>query len=147
VPPRAAMNSRLLMCSPQAEHTLPHRKRKRCCAPQQFWRPGLPQRVKSIGSTRPTTSRQSAVPPIAIELVLAAVRRLVPLADVSRCSIYHYYSITSLARASSIGGTSRPSAFAVFTLMTSSKLVACWTGRSAALSPPRILATYPAVAR
>jgi len=41
------------------------------------------------------------------------------------------YSITSLARASSVGGTSRPSAFAVLRLITSSNLVACWTGRLA----------------
>ena len=34
-----------------------------------------------------------------------------------------YYSITSSARASSIGGTSRPSAFAVLRLITSSYLV------------------------
>jgi hypothetical protein len=57
------------------------------------------------------------------------------------------HSITSSARASSIGGMSRSSALAVFALMTSSNLVACWTGRSAAFSPPRILATYSAVAR
>ena len=31
----------------------------------------------------------------------------------------HHYSITSSARASTVGGTSRPSAFAVLRLMTS----------------------------
>jgi hypothetical protein len=45
------------------------------------------------------------------------------------------YSITSSARASSIGGTSRPSAFAVLRLITSSYLVGAWTGRSAGFSP------------
>ena len=35
------------------------------------------------------------------------------------------HSITSSARASSVGGTSRPSAFAVLRLMTSSNLVGC----------------------
>ena len=35
------------------------------------------------------------------------------------------YSITSSARASSVGGTSRPSAFAVLRLITSSYLVGC----------------------
>ena len=38
-------------------------------------------------------------------------------------------SMTSSARASSVGGTSRPSAFAVLRLTTSSNLVGCWTGR------------------
>ena len=45
------------------------------------------------------------------------------------------YSITSSARASSVGGTSRPSALAVFKLMTSSKVVGCCTGRLAGFSP------------
>src|SRR5262249_32838992 len=38
------------------------------------------------------------------------------------------HSITSSARASSIGGTSRPSALAVLRFSTSSNLVACSTG-------------------
>jgi hypothetical protein len=45
------------------------------------------------------------------------------------------YSITSSVRASSIGGTSRPSALAVLRLTTSSNLVGCCTGRSAGLVP------------
>ena len=48
------------------------------------------------------------------------------------------HSITSSARASSVGGTSRPSALAVFRLMTNSNLVDCKTGRSAGLAPLRI---------
>src|SRR5262249_23059814 len=48
------------------------------------------------------------------------------------------HSITSSARASSVGGTSRPSILAVVRLMTNSKLVACTTGRSAALAPLRM---------
>jgi hypothetical protein len=48
------------------------------------------------------------------------------------------YSITSSARAMSVGGTSRPSAFAVLRLMISSTFTTCWTGRSAGLSPFRI---------
>src|SRR6476619_3357648 len=47
------------------------------------------------------------------------------------------HSITSSARASSVAGTSRPSAFAVLRLMISSTFVACWTGRSAGFSPLR----------
>jgi hypothetical protein len=40
------------------------------------------------------------------------------------------YSMTSSARASSVGGTSSPSAFAVFRFITSSYLVGACTGRS-----------------
>ena len=50
-----------------------------------------------------------------------------------------YYSITSLARTSNDGGTVRPSALAVFMLMTTSNLVGCSTGRSAGFAPLRIL--------
>ena len=41
------------------------------------------------------------------------------------------HSMTSLARASKLGGISRPRAFAVVRLMTRSNLVGCSTGRSA----------------
>src|SRR5262245_40111928 len=51
------------------------------------------------------------------------------------------HSITSSARARSVGGTSRPSVLAVVRLMTNSKLVACTTGRSAALAPLRMRPT------
>src|SRR6516165_2783858 len=50
-----------------------------------------------------------------------------------------HHSITSSARASSVGGISRPSALAVFRLITSSNLAGCWTGRSAGFAPLRIL--------
>jgi hypothetical protein len=50
----------------------------------------------------------------------------VPKADIERC-----YSITSLACASTDGGTASPSAFAVFRLIASSYLVGACTGRSA----------------
>src|SRR5262249_8521436 len=40
-----------------------------------------------------------------------------------RRSITHRYSITSSARTSNVGGTSRPSALAVFTLVTGPDLV------------------------
>jgi hypothetical protein len=51
------------------------------------------------------------------------------------------YSITSSARASSVGGTSRPSAFAVLRLITSSNLVGACTGRSVGFSPLRMRST------
>ena len=49
-----------------------------------------------------------------------------------------HHSITSSARAKSVGGIVNPSALAVFRLMTSSNLMLCWTGRSAGLAPLRI---------
>src|SRR5262249_35243418 len=51
------------------------------------------------------------------------------------------HSITSSARASSWGGTSRPSAFAGLRLIPSSNFVGCSTGKSAGLAPLRILPT------
>src|SRR5205823_3288501 len=51
------------------------------------------------------------------------------------------YSITSSARTSTISGTWRPSAFAVFMLSTVSYLVGSCTGRSAGFSPLRIRST------
>ena len=48
------------------------------------------------------------------------------------------HSITSSARASSVGGTMSPSALAVLRLTNSSTFVACWTGRSAGFAPARI---------
>jgi hypothetical protein len=49
-----------------------------------------------------------------------------------------FYSITSSARASSVGGTVRLSALAVLRLITSSTFVDCCTGRLAGFSPLRI---------
>src|SRR5262249_11344821 len=57
------------------------------------------------------------------------------------------HSITSSARASSVSGTSSPSAFAVLRLMTSPYLVGACTGRSAGFSPLRMRSTYPAACR
>ena len=54
------------------------------------------------------------------------------------------YSITSSARASSVGGIVNPSALAVLRLMTNSNLVGCWTGRSAGFTPFKILSTNEA---
>jgi hypothetical protein len=50
------------------------------------------------------------------------------------------HSITSSARASSVGGTSRPSVLAVCKLITNSNLVGCKIGKSAGFSP---LSTRP----
>ena len=51
------------------------------------------------------------------------------------------HSITSSARASTIGGTSRPRALAVFRLITISYFVGTCTGRSAGFSPLRMRST------
>src|SRR5262249_4875609 len=51
------------------------------------------------------------------------------------------HSITSSARASSVGGTSRPSVLAVFKLITSSYLVGACTGRLVGFSPLRMRST------
>jgi len=48
------------------------------------------------------------------------------------------HSITSSARASSVGGISSPSILAVPVLMTNSNLFGCTTGRSAGLAPLRM---------
>src|SRR5215217_4599309 len=70
------------------------------------------------------------------------LRGALPLGD-----IVPVYSINSSARASSVGGTSIPSALAVFILKTKSKWVGCSTGRSAGFAPFRILSTYTAALR
>jgi hypothetical protein len=63
---------------------------------------------------------------------------IVPCPRSARLGHWPDYSITSSARASSLSGIWRPSAFAVLRLMTRWNLVACWTGRSAGFSPLRI---------
>src|SRR5262249_20557291 len=72
---------------------------------------------------------------------LLCVRRERPgrRAAEKRDELAAFHSITSSVRASSVAGTSRPSAFAVPMLMTSSNVVGCMTARSAGLVPLRIL--------
>src|SRR5215208_3440464 len=48
------------------------------------------------------------------------------------------HSITSSARARSVGGTSKPRTLAVLALITSSSRVGCSTGKSAGFAPARI---------
>src|ERR1051326_2810247 len=60
------------------------------------------------------------------------------LPDSCTAAKQHLYSTTSSARARSVGGMSRPSALAVLRLMTSSKVVGSWTGRSPGFSPLRM---------
>src|SRR5262249_37630118 len=49
-----------------------------------------------------------------------------------------HHSITSSARARSVGGNASPSTLAVFKLMMNSNLVDCTTGKSAGFSPLRM---------
>ena len=58
-----------------------------------------------------------------------------------------FHSITMSARASSVGGTVRPSALAVIKLIARSNLIGCSTGRSPGRVPRRILSTYSAERR
>ena len=57
------------------------------------------------------------------------------------------HSITSSARASRVGGISRPSALAAVRLIMRSNLVGCSTGMSAGFAPRRILSTKSAARR
>jgi hypothetical protein len=54
------------------------------------------------------------------------------------------HSMTSSARASSVGGMDRPSALAVFKLIARSNLVGNWIGKSLGLAPLSMRSTYPA---
>src|SRR6266478_9418754 len=65
----------------------------------------------------------SASPPIATKSVRRNERSRCARKRHMHRSKRHHYSITSSAMASTLGGTSRPSAFAVLRLMTSSNLV------------------------
>jgi hypothetical protein len=62
--------------------------------------------------------------------------RLVPKADI-RIAAKSSYSITSSARASNVGGISKPIALAALRLITSSNFVGWTTGRVAGFSPLR----------
>jgi hypothetical protein len=64
----------------------------------------------------------------------------VPVEEPKRTSA-KLYSITSSARARSDGGMLRPSVFAVRMFSTNSNFVGCSIGRSAGLTPCRILCT------
>src|SRR5262245_27723109 len=85
-------------------------------------------------------AHQHADPPHPLTLLRAhhsGPRRRCAAAE-QRDELAAFHSITSSARASSVGGTSRPSARAVGTLMMKSNLVDCTTGKSAGLVPLRM---------
>ena len=80
-------------------------------------------------------------PPLAADtvVVLPDARSTTPLSSSAPA-----YWITSSARRSRGGGMVIPSALAVLRLMISSNFVGCSTGKSAGLTPFRILSTYVA---
>src|SRR5262249_56072755 len=80
-------------------------------------------------------------PPIASQLRARPERPRRSRAAEERDELAPLHSITSSARASSIGEISRPRALAVFRLRTNSNLVGCSTGRSPGFAPRRILST------
>src|SRR6516164_11302668 len=89
----------------------------------------------------------SGDPPHAVGRLCPRSERPRSRAAEQRDELASLYSITSSARASRVGGTSRPSALAVARLITSSTLVGNSTGRSAGLEPFRILSTKYAARR
>src|SRR5262245_12981956 len=88
------------------------------------------------GQIQDTAIAMSALPPKADMCSAARDVRFGPKADIAR-----FHLITSSARASSVGGTVRPSALAVLRLITSSYLVGACTGRLAGFSPLRMRST------
>jgi hypothetical protein len=85
----------------------------------------------------------SALPPVATIERTSRLVRFVPNAEVGGSP----YSITSLARPTSGSEKVRPSILAALRFMINSTLETCATGRSAGLSPLRILPTKITVDR
>src|SRR5262249_19657084 len=103
---------------------------------------------RELGTAGAATAREHADPPYAPWLLRARHER--PRdgrAAEQRDERAPPHSITSSARASSVGGTVRPSTLAVTRLTTRSNLVGCSTGMSAGFAPRRILSTYSAARR
>ncbi len=106
----------------------------------------------SFGSVAPDrhardVAAMSASHPITTELVRHNEPALRATNGPMHCSNNRDYSITSSARASSVGGIAKPIALAVVRLITSSNLVGCSIGRSPGFAPRKILSTYSAARR
>src|SRR5262245_50874216 len=111
-------------------------------APAQLLQP-VRERGGAGGSFRVLGSHahQHADAPYVLALLRARRERPRSRAAEQRDEFATPHSIASLARASSVGGTSRPSAFAVLRLMISSYVVGACTGKSAGCSPLRMRST------
>src|SRR5262249_8095179 len=90
---------------------------------------------------------QHADAPRPLRLLRARRERPCRRAAEQRDELAALHSITLSARVRRVGEMSRPIAFAVLRLMTSSNFVGCSTGSSAGLAPFRILSTYSAARR
>jgi hypothetical protein len=101
----------------------------------------MTQWVKRVTSVRSRRSGMSAMPPIPTELMRHNKTSRGAMTGLMHCSKEHRHSIVSSARSRSEVGIVMPSALAVLRLITNSNLVGCITGRSAGLSPLRILPT------
>src|SRR6516165_4602644 len=84
-------------------------------------------------------AHQHADSPHSVGLLRARRKRPGHRAPDERDELAAAHSITSSARASSDGGNSRSSAFAVLRLSIRSNFVGCWTGKSPGLAPLKIL--------
>src|SRR5215831_11700219 len=100
------------------------RRNPNLCFPIGFWNP-----------------HQNADRPDALDLCARRERPRGGHAAKQRDELAAPHSITRSASASSWGGISSPSAFAVLKLITSSNFVGCSTGKSAGLAPFNILST------
>src|SRR5262245_7233904 len=106
---------------------------------------GLRSRAKYSRSRRASQQKRAAHVRSGSKAALAPCRLQCPVCP--KADNQARYSMTSSARASNDGGTSMPSALAVFKLITNSYLVGFCTGRSAGFSPLRMRSTYPAARR
>jgi hypothetical protein len=111
---------------------------------------GFLQALTEPSHGRPVFFRQSGVQETDHRQPLLRTRRERPRCRAAEqrdeLAAFHY-SITSSARASTVGGTSSPSALAVLRLITNSNLVGAWTGSSAGFAPFRMRSTYWAARR
>jgi len=104
-------------CAAISTRTAPNSSRTRCCCAARNSRVIHHTRTAHVNQTHISVAKR----------VLGELTRLA-----------HDHSMTSSARARIDGGTVMPRASAVFKLTTSSKVVGCWTGRSAGFAPLRI---------
>ena len=110
-------------------------------APLHVAMPGQPAQERPELALRRWPSSQVADAPHPLGLLRPRGERPSGSSADKRDEVASLHSITSSARASSVGGTSRPSALAVLRLIASSYLVGACTGKSAGFSPFRIRST------